>query len=616
MSPLFPSAFSSSSSSSASSSASSSSPKQSPGPSSRLGLAVAAVAAAGAGLYLFSSFSPSSAPTKTSKPTAQPPSTATTNSAGLTPLQVDQRLFANQLVTLLGPTPSSALSVTTTGGGGSAGVLGWVFGNSSKALIQDAKRVVSEGLVLRYDTNEVASNDPIEDRHCEMVTKHGFLFGIFDGHGGYECADVVSAILPMYVAKELNALPAPPPTSTASTNNDDEETPAARARVEAVRSALEAAFVNLDNDITGLALDLPTWAPAASAGGSGVQPAGLAQRLRAAVAGSCALVAYVEGRNVYVACSGDSRAVLGRRCSDGAFEAIELSADQTGKNPDEYRRLLEEHPGEQETVIARGRVLGRLMPTRAFGDSKYKWPESAQTSLVPQATGRPLHLPKGYLTPPYVTAKPVVTRHRLDPSRDRFLVLATDGLYDELDSNSVADVVAGFMLANGHVDPPRDAWVRVPGSAAKVADVRAAVAAASSAPGSSDADVLPWSWTLHRDASAATCLVRNALSGKRVADAPMPPEERIARLLAIPSPYSRRFRDDMTVTVVFFGNDGGGDGLHVDRIIDGGARSIPSGVLRVADGSGVKDVRSQRRLEAFAAALAKGGGGGGGVSKL
>lgn len=38
-------------------------------------------------------------------------------------------------------------------------------------------------------------------------------------------------------------------------------------------------------------------------------------------------------------------------------------------------------------------------------------------------------IPDFYYTPPYLTAKPQVTHHHLQP-RDKFLILATDGLWD------------------------------------------------------------------------------------------------------------------------------------------------------------------------------------------
>ena len=42
-------------------------------------------------------------------------------------------------------------------------------------------------------------------------------------------------------------------------------------------------------------------------------------------------------------------------------------------------RMQSEHPvDEANTVIIRGRVLGGLEPTRAFGDARYKWSREAQ----------------------------------------------------------------------------------------------------------------------------------------------------------------------------------------------------------------------------------------------
>ena len=43
-------------------------------------------------------------------------------------------------------------------------------------------------LIFRMDLNSVASNDPIEDEHSEHVFENGAIIGMFDGHGGPECA--------------------------------------------------------------------------------------------------------------------------------------------------------------------------------------------------------------------------------------------------------------------------------------------------------------------------------------------------------------------------------------------------------------------------------------------
>lgn len=41
--------------------------------------------------------------------------------------------------------------------------------------------------------------------------------------------------------------------------------------------------------------------------------------------------------------------------------------------------MQSEHPADEaNTVIMRGRVLGGLEPSRAFGDARYKWSHDVQ----------------------------------------------------------------------------------------------------------------------------------------------------------------------------------------------------------------------------------------------
>ena len=105
-------------------------------------------------------------------------------------------------------------------------------------------------------------------------------------------------------------------------------------------------------------------------------------------------------RDLYVACTGDSRAVAGvwEESPDGkgTWRVEVLSEDQTGRNLNEVRRcaknckpennddlpprrIQSEHPADEaHSVIKAGRVLGGLEPTRAFGDARYKWTREAQ----------------------------------------------------------------------------------------------------------------------------------------------------------------------------------------------------------------------------------------------
>lgn len=107
-----------------------------------------------------------------------------------------------------------------------------------------------------------------------------------------------------------------------------------------------------------------------------------AELLAPALSGSCALLSFYDSSTglLRVACTGDSRAVLGRKTGKGNWSATPLSVDQTGANPDEEKRLRKLHPGEAH-VVRNGRIFGGLEPTRAFGDATYKWSKEVANRL-------------------------------------------------------------------------------------------------------------------------------------------------------------------------------------------------------------------------------------------
>lgn len=141
---------------------------------------------------------------------------------------------------------------------------------------------------------------------------------------------------------------------------------------------------------------------------------------------------------------------------DGSFTAHTLSNDHNAQNEDEVSRIRGEHPpSERKTVIRQvssqtylhsskllsrlvfktffffithqDRLLGLLMPFRAFGDVKFKWGIELQKRVLESGPDQ-LHenehtkfIPPNYHTPPYLTAEPEITYHKLRP-QDRFLV--------------------------------------------------------------------------------------------------------------------------------------------------------------------------------------------------
>lgn len=246
------------------------------------------------------------------------------------------------------------------------------------------------------------------------------------------------------------------------------------------------------------------------------------------------------------------------------------------------RRLQREHPAdEQQSVIQRGRVLGGLEPTRAFGDGRYKWDRNTQARLIEaflpnrQSARGP---PKALQTPPYVTAEPVVEWRKIPIGHEehappdslvaaasegltslsgststrelRFIIMATDGLWDLMSNQEAVGLVAGHLAGiRGEVraaDLQQQCF-----SPSKSAPALAAKATASdekAPPSSEHGPHHPLLRTPNhlqkfsfQDDNLSTHLVRNALGGAA--------RERVAGLLAIPSPESRRYRDDVrTIT--------------------------------------------------------------------
>jgi len=281
-----------------------------------------------------------------------------------------------------------------------------------------------------------------------------------------------------------------------------------------------------------------------------------AETLAPALSGSCGLLAFYESRSklLRIACTGDSRAVLGRRQPNGMWTATALSADQTGSSPSEVDRMRAEHPGEPH-VIRNGRVLGGLEPTRAFGDAFYKWSYDVQAKIKSSFFGR---TPSALLkTPPYVTAEPVVTTTKIEPERGDFVVMATDGLWEMLTNEEVVGLV-GRWLDEQHINPDgssrpgsKSGWLGgwlggkpqqvLPIEKPKTPTAEGGNGAAGEDGNKTPIRMLQWGITasdderfVFEDKNAATHLVRNALGGKD--------RDMVCALLTLISPYSRRYR--------------------------------------------------------------------------
>lgn len=417
--------------------------------------------------------------------------------------------------------------------------------------------------VVRYDVVQIPSNNPIEDDHAEKIIdvpqsatsaqdgSDWMFWGVFDGHSGWTTSAKLRQALISFVARELN-------TTYTSALSASALTPPSPDTID---TAIKRAFIMLDDEITHESVRKVQAAKSRSLA---------AELLAPALSGSCALLSFYDtkSKEFRVACTGDSRAVLGRRGASGMWTATALSVDQTGDNEDEVARLRAEHPNEPY-VVANGRILGGLQPSRAFGDAVYKWTRETQNNMKKNFWGR---TPSKYLkTPPYVTAEPVVTTTKIQPDRGDFVVLATDGLWEMLTNEEVVGLVGMWLDQQAQLSSSsssssatlsssesiqKDSWLKswfssAPKSALPVEG------SAGEDPAGQRAPLRQQQWGVTSaqserfivvDKNVATHLVRNALGGKD--------EDMISALLTLPSPYSRRYRDDLTVEVIFFGESG------------------------------------------------------------
>lgn len=395
--------------------------------------------------------------------------------------------------------------------------------------------------VLRYDIAQLPSNCPIEDDHAEDMVLVPILqnnniktltdwvfFGIFDGHGGWTTSAKLRERLIPSVIQELTSIFKPV---------SDDDTLRYVPNSATIDQAIKNGFLKLDHEIVNGNIERLL------RDNSKLRAAEL---LMPALLGLCALLLFYDtnSRLLKVALTGDSRALLGS-FRDNQWTVRQLSVDQTGSSPSEVARIISEHPNEP-AVIRNGRVLGSLEPTRAFGDCRYKLPAATQNSIYQQFFGR--RMPNNLHLPPYVTAEPVVTSTKINPENNDFMVMASDGLYEMLTNEEIAALVVKWMEKEKMIRPQTSFWNVFRLLENKLGTVIDCTPDPSSKQPIRRRNGQGLAHFMLEDKNVLTHLLRNALAlgGSR---------EEISMLLSIPNPVSRRYRDDLSVTVVFFGEN-------------------------------------------------------------
>jgi len=173
-----------------------------------------------------------------------------------------------------------------------------------------------------------------------------------------------------------------------------------------IEKAFKETFINVDEDLAKEPLIEPLYA------------------------GTTACVVLVRDKKMTISNAGDSRAVLARRKKEGEWDAIDLSKDQ---NPDV--------PEEQERIEKSG---GFVSPPPEPGLSARVWLDNTYSQIglaMARSIGDHAVAPVG------VIAEPVVTSHEIEDDDD-FLILATDGVWEFIESSEAVRIV-GEHLSGG-----------------------------------------------------------------------------------------------------------------------------------------------------------------------
>ncbi|GLB39917.1 putative protein serine/threonine phosphatase activity [Lyophyllum shimeji] len=259
---------------------------------------------------------------------------------------------------------------------------------------------------------------PIEDRFSISADDEAnrLVLGLYDGHGGAAAAEHVSSTLP-------GALLARPPED--------------HARVfQELDGAMIQAFTR---DHSLFRSKSPDWV----------------RRAQVVKAGCTALILDINTDTLVAsfANAGDCRAVIFNPTQEPNNQ-LQQTRDLNAKSPSEQERLAREHPGEEPLIVG-GRLFGRLMSTRGFGDAHYKLPlgllgnwQHRRYIDALSSVEDPGKVPMSaqyhsmfylYRTPPYLTATPEVGTWQLEG--DAFVIMASDGLWDCVASEVAVEVV-------------------------------------------------------------------------------------------------------------------------------------------------------------------------------
>ncbi|XP_048128945.1 probable protein phosphatase 2C 60 isoform X2 [Rhodamnia argentea] len=225
---------------------------------------------------------------------------------------------------------------------------------------------------------------------------HGTFIGVYDGHGGPETARYVNDHLFQHLKRLIS-----------------EHQSVSADVIQKAFQATEEGFMSI---VTKL------WP---------VKP-------QIAAVGSCCLAGIISENTLYVANLGDSRAVLGRAVkATGEVLAIQLSTEHNASIESVRQELRSMHPEDSQIVVLKNnvwRVKGLIQISRSIGDVCLKKAEFNREPLYAK------FLLREPFERPILSSEPSISVQQLQ-RHDRFVIFASDGLWDHLSNQEAVDLV-------------------------------------------------------------------------------------------------------------------------------------------------------------------------------
>ncbi|OGB83434.1 hypothetical protein A3F66_00195 [candidate division TM6 bacterium RIFCSPHIGHO2_12_FULL_32_22] len=248
---------------------------------------------------------------------------------------------------------------------------------------EEAGKIYLDFSDLKYGVAEaIGHRHSMEDATAEVIAPDYAIFGLYDGHNGSDVSKFVADHLPGNI-----------------TNHPEFQTNPEKALFDA--------YMKTDAEI----------------------PQDIENQ------GCTAVTALFKGNKLYVANTGDSRAVLSR---DG--RAIALSEDQSP-----------EVPAERARIEALGGKVALTAEFEAAYPEGYPIDKAGKIKLFPYRVNKSLNMARALgdkKNRPFIIPNPEVKVIELKPE-DEFLILACDGIWDYMEENQEAVNRVNIILSSG-----------------------------------------------------------------------------------------------------------------------------------------------------------------------